>query len=651
MTLMTASMPPANAVETPREARAAVARVRDLRVTFPGGVQALRSISFDIRKGEILGLVGESGSGKSAIGLALLGLLPPTARIEGESIVAGTDMVRADANERRAARRRHLGAVFQDPMTSLNPTMRIGAQVAESIGRRARADDVIELLTRSGVPEAERRLRQFPHELSGGLRQRVMIAMAIAGSPSLVIADEPTTALDVTVQAQVLRLLASMRDETHAAFLLITHDLAAAAAIADRIAVVYAGRLVEIGSTQDILRRSDHPYTRGLLDVRLTRTSPRDRPLDSLPGEPPDARRPPPGCAFAPRCALAVDACTAELPEPAPAHHDGLVACVRPGQWTSSNVERETWPPAAHASERFAHEALVLNGIHKAFSVRGSRGDIRAVRGVTLTVPPHSSVALVGESGCGKSTLLRITAGLMRPDAGSVSWEGTTRPQMVFQDAGASLTPWLTIGDLLGERLSLERVPRADRPEVIAQTLTRVGLPLDVLRRRPRQLSGGQRQRVAIARAIIVTPSLLLCDEPISALDVSLAGQVLNLLGGLRRQLGMAMFFVTHDLAAARVIADEIAVMYRGVIVERGPADDVIARPLHPYTRSLMDSLPDSATALQPREVEPPMDDEGGGCLFRTRCPLAQASCSEREPPLLHVRDGRHVACPIVGAS
>jgi peptide/nickel transport system ATP-binding protein len=643
-------MPPVDLVELPREA-SAVARVRDLRVTFPGGVQALRSISFDIRKGEILGLVGESGSGKSAIGLALLGLLPKTARIEGEASVVGTDMVRADDQMRRSTRRRHLGAVFQDPMTSLNPTMRVGAQVAESLGRRARANDVIELLTRAGVPEAERRLQQFPHELSGGLRQRVMIAMAIAGSPSLVIADEPTTALDVTVQAQVLRLLASMRDDTGAAIMLITHDLAAAAAVADRIAVVYAGRLVEIGSTEDILRRSDHPYARGLLDVRLTRTSPRDRPLDSLPGEPPDARNPPPGCAFAPRCALVVDACSTELPAPRSAHHGGLVACVRPGEWTSSNVERETWPPEAHVSERFAHEALVLDGIRKAFRMRGSRGDIRAVRGVTLTVPPHSSVALVGESGCGKSTLLRITAGLMEPDAGSVSWEGTTRPQMVFQDAGASLTPWLTIGDLFNERLSLERVPRADRPEVIAQTLSRVGLPPDVLRRRPRQLSGGQRQRVAIARAIIVTPSLLLCDEPISALDVSLAGQVLNLLGGLRRQLGMAMLFVTHDLAAARVIADEIAVMYRGVIVERGPADDVIARPLHPYTRSLIESLPDSVNALQPREVEPPMDDEGGGCLFRTRCPLAQASCREQEPALLHVRDGRHVACPIVGAT
>jgi peptide/nickel transport system ATP-binding protein len=650
MTLMMKSAQPEDTVLSSREG-SAVARVRDLRVTFPGGVQALRSISFDIRRGEILGLVGESGSGKSAIGLSLLGLLPTTARIQGEASVAGTDMVRADGDMRRATRRRHLGAVFQDPMTSLNPTMRIGAQVAESIGRSARADEVIELLTRAGVPEAERRLRQYPHELSGGLRQRVMIAMAIAGSPSLVIADEPTTALDVTVQAQVLRLLASMRDETHAAFLLITHDLAAAAAVADRIAVVYAGRLVEIGSTDDILRRSDHPYTRGLLDVRLTRTSPRDRPLDNLPGEPPDARRPPPGCAFAPRCALAADACTAELPTAVPAHHGGLVACVRPGQWTTSDVALETWPAEAHASERFAQEALVLNGVHKTFNVRGSRGHLRAVRGVTLTVPPHSSVALVGESGCGKSTLLRITAGLMQPDAGSVSWEGSTRPQMVFQDAGASLTPWLTIGDLFEERLSLEKVPRARRAEVISQTLARVGLPPDVLHRRPRQLSGGQRQRVAIARAIIVTPSLLLCDEPISALDVSLAGQVLNLLGGLRRQLGMAMLFITHDLAAARVIADEIAVMYRGVIVERGPADDVITRPLHPYTQSLIDSLPDSASALQRRDVEPPMDDQGGGCLFRTRCPLAQASCAAHEPLLLHVRDARHVACPVVGGT
>ena len=628
-----------------------VASVRDLRVTFPGGVQALRSISFDIKKGEILGLVGESGSGKSAIGLSLLGLLPPTARVQGEARVANVNMVGDDADMRRSVRRRHLGAVFQDPMTSLNPTMRIGAQVAEAIGRRARAEDVIALLTRAGVPEAERRLAQFPHELSGGLRQRVMIAMAIAGSPSLVIADEPTTALDVTVQAQVLRLLASLRDDTNAAILLITHDLAAAAAVADRIAVVYAGRLVEIGATADIIQNADHPYTRGLLDVRLTRTSRRDRPLDSLPGEPPDARKPPSGCAFAPRCTLATDLCNSAMPDPQRAHHDGLVSCHRPGEWRTSDITASAWPNEAATAERFAHHALVLSGVHKRFHVRGSRGEIHAVRGVTITVPPHSSLALVGESGCGKSSLLRIIAGLMPLDNGEVSWEGTTRPQMVFQDAGASLTPWLTVGSLFEERLTLEKIPRDQRAELIASTLTRVGLPADVLKRRPQQLSGGQRQRVAIARAIIVPPSLLLCDEPISALDVSLAAQVLNLLGVLRRELGMAMLFVTHDLAAARVIADEIAVMYRGAIVERGPADDVIAHPLHPYTRSLIESLPDAGGALTQRLIEPATDDDAGGCSYRARCPLAQASCAEREPHLMHVRDGRHVACPIVGGS
>ena len=627
-----------------------VASVRDLRVTFPGGVQALRSISFDIKKGEILGLVGESGSGKSAIGLSLLGLLPPTARVGGEARVGGVNMIGADVDVRRSVRRRHLGAVFQDPMTSLNPTMRIGAQVAEAIGRRARADDVIDLLTRAGVPEAERRLQQFPHELSGGLRQRVMIAMAIAGAPSLIVADEPTTALDVTVQAQVLRLLASMRDDTNAAILLITHDLAAAAAVADRIAVIYAGRLVEIGRTADILRTSEHPYTRGLLDVRLTRTSRRDHPLDSLPGEPPDARQPPPGCAFAPRCGLAVDLCTHEMPDPGRAHHGGLVSCHRPGEWRTSNVDASTWPPEAEASERFEREALVLDGIRKTFHVRGGHGDIRALRGVTLLVPPHSSIALVGESGCGKSTLLRVAAGLMQPDAGTATWEGSTRPQMVFQDAGASLTPWLSVGSLFEERLALERVPKSQRAALTAQTLARVGLPLDVLKRRPQQLSGGQRQRVAIARAIIVPPSLLLCDEPISALDVSLAAQVLNLLGSLRRQLGMAMLFVTHDLAAARVIADEIAVMYRGVIVERGPAAEVIARPLHPYTRALLESLPDAAGALTPRLAEPPIDDEASGCLYRARCPLVKPSCSEL-PALVHVGEGRHLACPVVGGA
>jgi peptide/nickel transport system ATP-binding protein len=639
------------ATEAVTEEEESIAALDGLHVTFPGGVRALRGVSLAIRPGEILGLVGESGSGKSVLGLALLGLLPEQATVEGHAIVAGCDMVHADARAQRATRARHLGAVFQDPMTSLNPTMRIGPQVAEAIGPGADRRTVVELLGHVGVPQPERRLGQYPHELSGGLRQRVMVAMAVAGSPSLVVADEPTTALDVTTQAQVLRLMARLREETRTAFLLITHDLAVASAVADRIAVLYGGRLMELGPARAVLDAAGHPYTRALLDVRLTRRSPRGVLLHSLEGEPPNPRNQPPGCPFAPRCELAVDRCEDELPRPLPSQqHDGLVACHRaaePGVTSLRVLEPRPSPPTMAGAQ--AEPALTIEGLHKHFRVRGAgRQRLQAVRDVALTVPARGSLALVGESGCGKSTLLRVAAGLTKADRGRVRWSGGRRPQMVFQDAGASLTPWLTVGQLLDERLALARVPKPAREQQLRATLSRIGLPYDVLARKPRQLSGGQRQRVAIARAIVAPPDLLLCDEPISALDVSLAAQVLNLLIRLRAELGMAMLFVTHDLAAARLIADEIAVMYRGAIVEQGPAAVVLERPFHPYTRALLDALPDAPLVTPAAPLtEDPAEIEGG-CRYRARCPLALPACAEQEPRLLPERGRHRVACPVV---
>jgi len=621
-----------------------VATVGDLRVTFRRNgrdIHALRGVSLSIAKGEILGLVGESGSGKSVLGFSLLGLLPSSARIEGTVRVDGSDMVRGDAKALRKVRRLDLGAVFQDPMTSLNPTMRIGKQVAEAAGSE---EEALRLLTAVGIPEPKRRMRSFPHELSGGLRQRVMIAIAIAGDPDLIIADEPTTALDVTVQAQVLRLLKRLRDEIGCSIVMITHDLGVAAQIADRIAVLYAGRIAEIGPIAEVLEKPAHPYTLGLLRSRLTLDTPRDRRLAALPGAVPSPAAPLPGCAFEPRCVLATPECSATPPDPVAVAPGRVSACLLPLDVVTTDLGAraadvgEPFPPVA-AERDDAPPSVVLRDVTKTFAVRrrwldrGSDNDskLHALRGVSLRVGHGESVAVVGESGSGKSTLLRVIAGLEKASSGTVEIAGG-RPQMVFQDSGASLTPWLSVGELIGERLRRTGMSRSQRHAAVAEVLERVGLPAEVAKSRAGQLSGGQRQRVSLARATVVPPAVLLCDEPTSALDVSLAASVLNLIGDLRRSLNMAVVFVTHDLSVARVVADRIAVMYLGRIVEIGPADQVIGNPVHPYTRALVDSIPDlgrEAGSL-PGEPASPLSPPSG-CAFHPRCPIAVDACADTQ--------------------
>jgi peptide/nickel transport system ATP-binding protein len=565
----------------------AVLSLRDLAVSYPGGVQALRGVSLEVAPGEIVGLVGESGAGKTVLGLAALGLLPSSAELGGHVFLGDTDMATATAEQRRVARKRLAGAVFQDPMTSLNPTMTVGRQVAEAAGSMAAA---IEALERARVPDAPRRARQYPHELSGGLRQRVMIAMAVTGAPALIVADEPTTALDVTIQAEILRLLSELRNETGSSMLFVTHDFAVAASLADRVAVLYGGRLAELGPTTELLEQPDHPYTAGLLAARPSPDSPRGRPLRVLPGEPPDPRAHVDACPFAPRCPLVMPACEERLPPVTPAPgHAGLVACLRAGEPPPPLVQlQDRFPDRVPAGDR--PPALRLNELTKAFGPRQSRHV--AVDGLTLEVPATGAVALVGESGCGKTTTLRMAAGLERPDSGTVEVGPGGRPQLVFQDAGASLTPWLSVGELLQERLRAEGFSAPQRAARARDVLALVGLPISVLGLRARQLSGGQRQRVAIARAIAVPPALLACDEPISALDVSLAAAVLNLLSRLRAELGMAMLFVTHDLTVARLMGDRVAVMHAGQIVEEGPPETVLASPRHPQTKALVAALP-----------------------------------------------------------
>ncbi|WP_328356858.1 ABC transporter ATP-binding protein [Mycobacterium sp. NBC_00419] len=623
----------------------AVAVVDDLRVTFRRSgkdVHALRGVSLRIAAGEIVGLVGESGSGKSVLGFSMLGLLGTKAAVEGSVRVCGTDMVTGAAKQLRKVRRLDLGAVFQDPMTSLNPTMRIGKQVEEVAGS---PEEALKLLTAVGIPEPERRMRAYPHELSGGLRQRVMIAIAVAGDPELIIADEPTTALDVTVQAQVLALLQRLRTEIGCSIVLITHDLGVAAQIADRIAVLYAGRIAEIGPTAEVLEAPAHPYTYGLLRSRLTLETSRDHRLTAMAGQVPSPTAPLPGCAFVPRCALARPDCSATPPEPVPVGNDRISACLIAPQEMRTGLEAEIGSlgdafaePEDAGSEQ--PPAVGVRSVTKAFTVRRrwldrsapKQGKLQALRGVSLTVGHGESVALVGESGSGKSTLLRIIAGLENPTYGEVELAGGNRPQMVFQDAGASLTPWLSVGELIGERLRATSMSRSERKDAVAEVLDRVGLPQDVAKSRAAQLSGGQRQRVSLARATVIPPQVLLCDEPTSALDVSLAASVLNLIGDLRRSLDMSVVFVTHDLSVARVVADRIAVMYLGRIVEIGPADEVIGNPVHPYTRALVDAIPDLGRECRVLAGEPasPLSPPTG-CAFHPRCPIAVEACADAQ--------------------
>ena len=524
---------------------ATVVDVSDLRVTLTRGstqVEAVRGVSLQVAHGEILGIVGESGSGKSVLGLSLMALLPASARpvVTGSIRILGTDMVGTSANADRLVRRQHIGAVFQDPMTSLDPTMTIGNQLAEVTANKA---DIVRLLTDVGIPDPESRLGAFPHQLSGGLRQRVMIALSLARNPSLIIADEPTTALDVTVQAQILQLLLDLRKSRGCSVVFVTHDLGVAAQICDRIAVMYRGEIVESGDVETVLGSPQHEYTKGLLASRIDLLTPRDRPILSAHG------------------AGGAD------------HLPDLWPSVVPG-------------PAA----------VTVADVRRTFSSGPvwKRRHLEAVRGVSLEIARGESLALVGESGCGKSTLLRLVAGLDSPTAGTVTVAGDTRPQMIFQDAGSSLTPWLTVAELLAERLAAAApgLGKTETAATIAETLERVGLPAEVARVRGASLSGGQRQRVAIARAVIVPPAVLLCDEPTSALDVSLAATVLNLLGRLRRELNMSVLFVTHDLAAARIISDRIAVMNKGQIVEIGDAEQICSDPRNDYTRALLSAIP-----------------------------------------------------------
>ncbi|MEM5452594.1 ABC transporter ATP-binding protein [Paraburkholderia guartelaensis] len=555
--------------------------VRDLRVSF-GAHDAVRGVSFDIAAGEILALVGESGSGKSATALSLMQLVPEPGRVTGSVRFEGRELLGLPRGAVRDLRGKQISMIFQEPMTSLNPVLSVGAQIVETLrqhealSRRAARARAVELLDLVRIAEPQRRFDDYPHELSGGQRQRVMIAMAVACRPRLLIADEPTTALDVTIQARILELLDALRRELSMSLLLITHDLGVVADHADRVAVMLAGRKVEEAPTADLFARPRHAYTRGLLGASLNLADDLHYRSWTLP----EIRHTAP--------AGRVDRSDEEA---------GFVVVPRKvPECTASGLQTTDAAPL-----------LAVRDLRVAYPQRHGAPALHAVDGVSFEIGRGESVGLVGESGCGKSTLSRAIMRLVPVAGGSIALDGTElvplreralRPlrrkvQMVFQDPYASLNPRRTVGDILETVLAVNGVGEAAARRVrVRSVLERVGVPAAALARFPHEFSGGQRQRIGIARALVLEPALLICDEPVSALDVSIQAQILNLLVELKRELGLSMLFISHDLSVVRYIADRVHVMQQGKIVESGDHQDIWRAPCHPYTRALLAAIP-----------------------------------------------------------
>jgi peptide/nickel transport system ATP-binding protein len=676
-------------------------KVEDLHVSFPseaGRVAAVRGVSWQVDAGEVLGIVGESGSGKSVSSLAVMGLLPDRARVSGSIRLRGRELIGLSDREYSRVRGNRIAMVFQDPMSALTPVYTVGDQVAEAVrahdrgrSRAAASRRAVELLDLVGIPNAAAAAGAFPHEFSGGMRQRVVIAIAIAGDPDLIIADEPTTALDVTVQAQVLDVLATAREVTGAGIVLITHDLGVVAGFADRLLVMYAGRAVETGAVEPVYRQPAMPYTLGLLGSvpRLDETG--SRPLVPIAGRPPSLVDLPDGCPFAPRCPLAAPECrTAEPPlAPVPGSPDRAVACVRveevrrrsvPDVAASAAALYGTGIPAQRpARGQRGAPVLEVRGLARHFPVtkgavfRRRVGTVHAVDDVSFDLAEGETLGLVGESGCGKSTTLLEILELTRPQRGAVRLFGRDTAeldkaarhalrrdvQVVFQDPIASLDPRLPVSDIIAEPLALHGVAPARRRTRVAELLDLVGLSPEHAGRYPAEFSGGQRQRIGIARALALDPKLVVLDEPVSALDVSVRAGVLNLLAELRDRLNLSYLFVSHDLAVIRHVSDRIAVMYLGRIVEVGTAEEVLRSARHPYTLALLSAvpIPDPVAERNRSRIvlagdRPDPANPPSGCPFRTRCatyagldPAGRQPCHTVAPALEPVAEDHRVAC------
>lgn len=599
--------------------------VRGLHVTFPTdteAVPAVRGLDYHVESGEVVALVGESGAGKSAGAMAVVGLLPEWAEVSGSVRLDGDELLGLDDRQMSRIRGARIGTVFQDPMSALTPVYPVGDQIAEAVrihqrgvdarAARARAVDLLELV---GISQPAQRARAFPHELSGGERQRVVIAIAIANDPDLLICDEPTTALDVTVQAQILDVLRTARDVTGAGVLIITHDLGVVAEFADRALVMYAGRAVEAAPVSDLYRNRRMPYTAGLLGSVPRLDATQGTRLVPIPGAPPSVTNLPPGCPFTPRCPLAVDECSAAEPPLESVAPNHQVACIRNGDVAGRSAAEiygvSTSPPRTEAASEDA-VALRVERLTKTFTLtkglvfRRRIGEVRAVDGISFELQQGRTLGIVGESGSGKSTTLHQILELSPPQAGAIEVLGRdvasldragrralrSDLQVVFQDPVASLDPRLPVFDILAEPLQDNGFDKAAIRDRVAELLGVVGLRREDASRYPAEFSGGQKQRIGIARALALRPKILALDEPVSALDVSIQAGIVNLLLDLQERFGLAYLFVSHDLSVVRHLAHRVAVMNKGVIVEQGDSDQVFGNPRHDYTRRLLDAVP-----------------------------------------------------------
>jgi len=646
-------------------------RIEDLTVRLGGGADAARpvdGVSLSINRGETFALLGESGCGKSMTALSILRLLPqPVGRITGGHVwLDDEELTALPESGMRRIRGRRISMIFQEPMTSLNPVLTIGDQIGEVLGQhfrlrgRAARARVLELLDAVGIPDARRRIDEYPHQLSGGMKQRVMISIALAGKPDLLIADEPTTALDVTIQAQVLELLQRLQQETHMAILLITHDLGIVADTADRVAVMYAGQLVEEATRERFYAVPGHPYSRKLFDS-LPDVHKREQALDTIRGTVPPLNREFSGCRFAERCDVGWDYCRERVPSWNAVSAEQFARCHRADPSIPAPPATTAARPVARTGARQAvGDGVLLEvtdlkvhfPIHKGVFKRVA-GHVYAVDGVSLQIARGATLALVGESGCGKTTAGKGILQLIRPSGGSVRFGGaeltrlrgealrTRRAdfQFIFQDPYSSMNPRMMVGDIVEEGMLAQGIgnTRDERRARMASLFEQVGLSPDHAQRYPHEFSGGQRQRICIARALAVDPQLVICDEPTSALDVSVQAQILNLLKALQDSFGLSYLFITHNLAVVSYLADRVAVMYLGRIVEEGPVTEVLERPQHPYTRALLSAVPTLDTESRreiirlagdlPSPASPP-----SGCHFHPRCPEAMAQCASTYP-------------------
>jgi len=682
--------------------------VRGLTLDFRtprGRVQALRDVSFSVPKNQIVGIVGESGSGKSTALWSILGLLPSNAEVRGGEILFGDrNLLQLGEEQLRAVRGEQVSVVFQDPMTSQIPVLTYGQQMLDILYRRPnlpiaeKRKMAVDMMRRVGIPDAERRIDQYPHHFSGGMRQRAGIAMALLMTPMLLLADEPTTALDVTMEAQIIHLLRALQQELHATVIVVSHNLGLVAELCDEVVIMYAGEIVERGDVRQIFYNAQHPYTRALLECDPARVLKRSRHLPVIPGEVPDLTAPPRACVFSPRCSRVMDVCRRTKPPDYEKSNGQIARCYL----LSEEHGDPDWPPrsdvitvyrggpsrggavprgdaldlpnsTAVSAGDVATPLLEVSNLCVRFRIAGAlaarlRGiqdpHVDAVLNASLTLNPGETLGLVGESGSGKTTLGHAILNLVKAPSGSVRFDGVEvlnmaeskfKPlrrdmAMMFQDPAGSLSPRQSIRALITEPFDIHGIQGRDKDHEAERLCGLVRFPRAFLSRYPHELSGGQARRVGVARALALRPKLIIADEPTAGLDVSVQGEILNLMSELQQRHRLGYIIITHNLPVVRHISDKLAIMYLGRIVEQGDCDAIFTEPAHPYTEALVRGVPrpdpEHRRTLVSIEGEiPSLARRPKGCDFHTRCPYAQDRCRTEEPVERPLSDGRRVLC------